>query len=89
MALEGDKDFLKVPDPTWTGCPLFFSVVGMTGLRIYDLWRDWQHHRFVWEHVIFLLICVFLVAMLWYEARKARSQRDKMGEGERDDEPRT
>lgn len=87
MALEGDKDFLKVPESNWSGCLWAIMVPLGAGTSIYQLWRDWQHHRFHWMHLIGLLVWLYMVALLWGAVHRAwKSARAKVSaeEAERD-----
>ena len=70
------------------GCGALLLVlifIGRVGLSVYDLWRDWQNHRFLWWHLVLLLVSLGI--LVWFCITvQASAQRNRGGDELDDDE---
>ncbi len=52
------------PNSRAFGVLVVLVVLGSIGSNAYGLWRDWQHHRLNWEHLLGLLVSLSYLTIL-------------------------
>ena len=77
MAWIRYSDTVEPYEPNYKalGILLLFVVQGSIGSNTYALWRDWQHHRFDWMHLLGLLAsALYFTVVVVGGIRRARKK---------------